>query len=131
MKTRKIVSVFVVAMLITMCLPSFAQSKYYKDYSTGYNGYAGAIYVDRKRAAPLKDIHYDSIHWTDFEKGVPVDKLTNEEVWLLWQALGEYDYRVGEVYNIFVGHRPKIIFITVEITGKDVCSYCATYILTN
>jgi len=82
----------------------FADSKEYVDYDLGYKGQASITYIceEESRDAFFENARTDMIELYE-ENGWKyrfTSKFTKEEDWLVWKALGEYDYRDNEVYRI-------------------------------
>lgn len=93
--------------LFALCVSSatlFADSKEYVDYDLGYKGQASITYIceEESRDAFFENARTDMIELYE-ENGWKyrfTSKFTKEEDWLVWKALGEYDYRDNEVYRI-------------------------------
>ena len=82
----------------------FADSKEYVDYDLGYKGQASITYIceEESRDAFFENARTDMVELYE-ENGWKyrfTSKFTKEEDWLVWKALGEYDYRDNEVYRI-------------------------------
>jgi hypothetical protein len=80
----------------------FAQDfnlKYYSsvldgDYRSNYSGVASATYVKSSDVQKIKN------NAASMDGARSIDKLTNNNSWLAWKALGEWDYKPGETYVI-------------------------------
>ena len=96
-----------VSVLFALCVSSatlFADSKEYVDYDLGYKGQASITYIceEESRDAFFENARTDMVELYE-ENGWKyrfTSKFTKEEDWLVWKALGEYDYRDNEVYRI-------------------------------
>ncbi|MBR5966623.1 MAG: hypothetical protein IK015_10960 [Treponema sp.] len=104
------------------------QMKFYSDYNNGYQGWAGAVYDSSKSSdyEPLCD--FTRWHAEEFAKKYNTDcykinKLTNEHSFLMWSALNEYNYKIGEVYGVIIctyyGGRYLYAHLCVNIVSSD------------
>ena len=98
--------------LLFILLPLFADNGYYYG-----NGFSNAYY--KGTTATVRA--YDLCMQTKQKASVPttmVEKLSKEEENFLWGALNKYNYKPGEVYEIWIVpiyNEPKLICLYVEI----------------
>lgn len=100
----KKISLCVLFAIAVSSVTLFADSKEYVDYDLGYKGQASITYIceEESRDAFFENARTDMIELYE-ENGWKyrfTSKFTKEEDWLVWKALGEYDYRDNEVYRI-------------------------------
>jgi hypothetical protein len=115
MKNKLFVAIFFI--LITGFLN--AQNldlKGYYDATNGYMGMAVAIYLDNSELENIES-KFSSI-------GRDINKLTRENYWLCWEALGEWDIEDGETYLILCADNRFsenliIIIAKIENGGKS------------
>ena len=103
----------------------------YEDRKNGYSGWAVAGYLGTaKETDAYKEMQElaSSFYW---ETHFPCSKLTNEESFLMWSALAEYNFKKGEIYNISICDYPtkrtKDLELFVTITGKDTLEWYGYY----
>jgi hypothetical protein len=63
------------------------------DYDNDYSGVAYARYIENSRVQEIKDSISRDL------KVSPINKLTKNNSWLAWKALGEWEYEPGETYG--------------------------------
>jgi hypothetical protein len=90
------------------------------DYENDYRGYAVAIYIEKD----VNDEELDFIKDTLSSVGRDISKLSNNNLWLCWKALGEWDIEDGEVYLIFCADSPYpdngiLIIAIIEDNGES------------
>lgn len=91
----------VVFLLEFVCALSARGPKFYQDYQNGYAGTALADFLGYGKDAYSKfDSYMDYSRREGLLRLYPLEKLTNEESFLIWSALGEFDVRDGEVYGV-------------------------------
>jgi hypothetical protein len=98
----KKICVIVLAFSVVQTNHLFAQNvklKYYSsvldgDYRSNYSGVACAVYIKNSDIQNLKN------NIASTAEARSIDKLTNNNSWLAWKALGEWDYKPGETYFI-------------------------------
>lgn len=103
----------------------FLQLCFSKKYTDGLNNYIGeavAECIGTTRTDTLNDLFLDSKNELKAD-GVSVSeikKLSLEENFLLWSALKEYDYSIGEIYTVvmFPKNSNKTFLIFVRIKGR-------------
>lgn len=103
----------------------------YEDRKNGYSGWAVARYLGTtKETDAYKEMQElaSSLYWM-----MPslCSKLTNEESFLMWSALAEYNLKKGEIYYISIcdypTNRTKDLLLFVTITGKDTLEWYGYY----
>lgn len=99
--------VAVVALVVVVATGQLAGQEF-KSYSNFANGYGGVVtvkYCGTTAERSLREWHQHNMSEWKASGDVQIlegpKKLTNEENWVIWQALGEYNYRAGEVYYVF------------------------------
>lgn len=101
------------AVLLFTMLSMVGEVKHYSDKAKGYSGWAGIRYLGTTRTVDLDyydtgDFVYDILYGETkegYEKDgffitEPATKISKEESFLAWSALGEYDIEDGEVYEV-------------------------------
>ena len=99
----------------------------YTKYEDRKNGYSGWAYVSYEGTTKETDAYTEMQELIEFYRWeVPFrrSKLTNEESFLMWSALAEYDYKKREVYYVEIRDKPdysgvKNLSLFITITGKD------------
>lgn len=94
-------------LLVLVCGSMWAQQGNFqtKIYENPYAGYAGGATVVYYKTDPSLSLNKVVKRWLQEKKQYkfyPV-KMTKEEEWLFWQALNEYSYKDGELYQVTVG----------------------------
>ena len=94
-------------LLVLVCGSMWAQQgnfqiKWYTDSYAGYTGGAAAVYYKTDPSLSLNKVVKEGLQEKKQYKFYPV-KMTKEEEWLFWQALNEYSYKDGELYQVTVG----------------------------
>lgn len=115
---KKILFIILAVMVIPF---AFGTPKYYYDYNSGYFGMSSALYWGKDNEVNLEVLLPD-LKQLNINSIVPqiflgeVEKLTKEEGFLLWKALEEYDYKIGEYYlvSIYRGNIFTCIFVKIE-----------------
>lgn len=142
MKKKLIMSA--VVLMLSMVTAMAKDAKYYSDSANGYGGIARAEYLGTAETYDLSyydsgDFIYDIVEGDikkSFEKqGFVItrqlSKLSKEEVFLIWEAVCEYDVRDGEVYGIFLqcDNSGEYLSLDVEIcdTGRSFRYYGGYY----
>ena len=105
MKKKLIMSA--VALMLSMVTAMAKDAKYYSDSANGYGGIARAEYLGTAKTYDLSyydsgDFIYDIVEGDikkSFEKQGfvitrPLSKLSKEEVFLIWEAVCEYDIAI-------------------------------------
>lgn len=99
----------------------FAQElklKYYSDFSSGYSGVAIATYIEKSEVQEFKNKIASDPNTRS------IDKLTKNNSWLAWKALGEWDYKPGETYLIMCAENQwsknaVVLLVTISNDGKS------------
>jgi hypothetical protein len=119
--------------IVLFCLVTFLQEKslfaqdltpkYYSsvldgDYNSGYSGVAAAIYIE---SSEVQEIRKNA---SSMPGARSIDKLTKNNSWLVWKALGEWDYLPGEIYMIVCAdsawaNSAVILIATISSNGKS------------
>ena len=98
------------------------EMKSYSNFANGYGGVAMVEYCGTTAERSLREWHQHSMSsWKangDAQILEGPKKLTNEENWLIWQALGEYNYRDGEVYEV-IGSTDLFTLLIVTVSIAD------------
>lgn len=93
--------------------------KYYSD-GTGYSGWDVAYYERERNDLNWRDEAQEMreiLESSKFRYIAPCDKLSNEESFLLWSALYEYDRRDYEVYQVLIAQGNELLALVVQITN--------------
>ena len=109
---------------------SFAEAKHYEDFWSGFKGDAVAAYEGKSGFEIQWDRGLEILQQTLISEEFifsMLHKLSKEESWLLWQALGEYEYKDGEVYSVYISSQTRELYLLVRITNnKESCNFhCA------
>ena len=119
-------------LLVLVCGSMWAWGKIYSDNSNGYSGYASAVFNGSRWGGSSMEKVRDKL-FDDYKKLGPgmqeyfrIENITNEESWLAWSALNEYNYNDGEIYFVTVVAYPKgkksrniILFVEICNNGRS------------
>lgn len=128
--------VAVVALVVVVATGQLAgqEIKFYSNFANGYSGGAIVKYCGTTAERSLREWH--QLRMSSFKDAQILEegpkKLTNEENWLIWQALGEYNYRDGEVYAIAGstdGGTLLIVTVSIADNGNSI-NWHAGYVRT-
>lgn len=134
MKTR-----IVLYLVFMLCILSAVagREKYgsftkYEDKKNGYSGWACADYLGTTKETDAYKEMQELISGTPRQVHNPCSKLTNEESFLMWSALADYNYKKGEVYYVEIRDKPdargvKNLILFITITGKDTLEWYGYY----
>jgi len=125
MTKRTIFFILIISFSISIANAQTLDLKFYSsiqdnDYENYFSGYAGAMFlgdsstIDDEKIAEFKSYFPDNIQI--------VQKLNKNNKWLYKQAIGEWDYEIGEFYIVLCTDSPfstNGIFLLVEIIGYD------------
>ena len=79
-------------------------------------------YIDQER----------KVYEAYFGYRLPLGKLSKNHSSLLWGALNEWDYRVGEYYTVTIDEREEGMSLLVKITAKgNVSFWCLGHVYKN
>ena len=128
---KKIVACFLLLVLILFSVNAYGQ---YGGISVSYywgDGWAGAKYCGTTKNLSIEEVHND--RWMDTYYGKDCSnpqsfsgKLSKRQNRLLWDALNQYDYAVGEIYSVTFTeeNNPKHHFaLTVQIEADGSCTW--------
>lgn len=124
MKKKSLIGVFVFLLII----PIYASElKRYTDWNNGYTGYAGADYIGTTKTINPKTFSMEAEQRIR-NLGVYItrycQKLSNQERYLLWSALGMYNYTDNEIYSVTIQQGKEILQLVVVITnGGSSCNW--------
>ena len=117
-----------------MCLITFLNAnnpKWYSDPVNQYSGFAGATYADSDDSLNLQSVHKIAVKLT--LENSPTNyvgeykKLSQEDTFLIWSSLKEWDYKNGDIYNVVVAYQSGImILVTVRIKKNNSFDYFAS-----
>lgn len=116
--------VALVALVVVVATSQLVGLEFYSNLANGYSGLAGAEYYGTTAERSLKEWHQHSLSVWKHQGDLFLilegpKKLTNEVNWLIWQALGEYNYRDGEVYKVLLAiDRIEALVVTVSIADN-------------
>lgn len=120
---RKFLIIF---LLFILSSPIFsANVKRYSDWEKGFSGYAGAEYVGTTKTIDPKTYSLQC-GYRILNSGMTIlrycDKLSKQEIFLLWAALDQYDFSNGEIYTVYILQNNEILQLIVVIKedGKSV-----------
>ena len=102
-----------------------AEVKYYSDSKNGYSGYAAADYVGTtKKIDPSTYLNawLNNLYRNGYIKTGDCNKMSNQENFLLWKALNEYDYRSNEIYAVRILQGNFILVFIVAIKKRGSCT---------
>lgn len=126
MKKKLLVLIIV---LNSITLLSANSPKWYSDPVNQYEGLAAATYASSDDTLNLNNVHeiarkVSGIDMTCYQG--PYKKISKEDSFLILSALGEWDYSIGEIYNVIVYYKSGItLFVTVRIK-KEKFDYVAS-----
>lgn len=114
-----------------------ASYKFYSNYYLGYSGYAYCSWRGTTATDTVQSI-FDSVYDACTRVGWYIDrkchKMSKEEIWLMWQALGEYDLKTGEIYSFSIRTNQTMaegtylhLVIVVKDNGQSVDIYEGNY----
>lgn len=116
----------------TLASITAAEMKYYSDSQNGYSGYAVADYVGTTKTvnpSVYLNLWENDLYQRGYIKSGYCNKLSNQESFLLWKALGEYDYRGNEVYAVRIIQGNSMLIFTVAIKKRGSCTtYGGSYL---
>lgn len=142
MKTKCVVAA--VAVAFAMLSATAKGSKHYSNSAGGYSGWAGAEYRGTTETYDLSyydtgDLIYDVVEG-DVKKSFeeqgyvitkPLSKMSKEEEFLIWKALGEYDIEDGKVYGGIVQRKNSDESLGLDVencdNGRSVRDYGGIY----
>lgn len=120
---RKKKGIIILLLLCSVQLLSFGQGippKHYADYKNGYSGYVGSIFIaDNASLDGFREYAQQQLQASISKRGGSwMDKLSKNSVFLCYKALGEWDYKPGEIYRITI-FLPNVdhcedIFVRIE-----------------
>lgn len=120
---KKKFAFFILLSTLVLYGASSQQLKSYSDYRNGFAGlasakYQGMIYSINIDAhiSQLKTLAYSGQNGTS--NPFHVSKLTEEQRFLMWSALNEYNYSEDEVYDIYIQTGSVILLLVVQF-GKN------------
>ena len=122
---KQIILIVVVLMLIPF---AFSQNpNFYSNSLHGYFGYSSAFYFGKDDEADIdimlqiaKTAVTNTVKGMNYKFLSDIKKMTKEESFLLWQALREFDYEIGEYYLLAVFPKSQYsAFILVKVTSSD------------
>jgi hypothetical protein len=94
MKKKYIIILFIL-LFISLSGNIYAQNsnlKYYSSFSEGFRGYAVAMHITEDQIEIIDEI---------LTKGRAVERLTRNNLWLVRQALNEWDIEEGDLFIVF------------------------------
>lgn len=120
-------------MAITAVLLSMASAtaEWYYDSNTGYSGDVLVTYAgSSKKGLSLetaRDNALNNLRKSILRVGNKIDKLTKEQSWLAWKAIGrEYDYSKGDIFYLTIT-TSSCIAIIAEIADNGKSFYWYAY----
>ncbi len=126
MKKKLIVCILV---LCSITLLNANSPKWYSDPVNQYGGLAGATYASSDDSLNLNDVHEIARKISGIDMKCyqgPYKKLSKEDSFLILSALDEWNYSIGDIYNVIVYYNSGItLFVTVRIK-KDKFDFVAS-----
>ena len=125
--------------LISLSLFANQPPHFYNDYKNGYSGSAFATFKGTVTGSSEQEIlsfSEEAINTIATKTGLSFlgqnYKLSKEEIFLLWSALDEYNYKKDELYFVQIAHDPKYgpflsLAVVINDDEKTVRIYVANY----
>lgn len=125
MKNKRIIVLLVC--IFSCFIPLFsADSKFYSDFENGWCGYSRADYIGTTRNVNPSQFAAEAERRVKsfFRITRYCEKLSRQENFLLWSALGEYDYKDNEVYSVVIEQDKETLNLIVVINDNgNNCSW--------
>lgn len=100
-------------------------TKHYSDWATGYSGDVAIEFKGTTRSVDPKKIVGEAESNQKKSRLFPItrycEKLSKEESFLIWKALGEYDIKDDEVYSVIVAPDDSDSILNVVVVTADNC----------
>ncbi len=118
--------VILVFLIFLNCYVYAQTPKWYQDSKNQYQGYANATYYGNDDSYDLYTVHKGVLEVASktLIYSSAYQKLSREDTFLLWSALNEWDYKIGDIYNVLIMYPNGLyILLTVKITKKDSATF--------
>lgn len=119
--------------VVFVCIATFANAQYLFDLPDGDIGFCYATYKGTTRTVDINKVcesERQEAQNADLIYQGSCTKLTRQESYLLWRALGKYNYRDNEVYTVYINtsflfsRSPRMLILVVVITnGGHECNW--------
>lgn len=114
---------------LCVCLLVFAgaaygqEDKYYYNYEKGWTGKIKITYIGIADNNKWNILQSDSEKFSSISgfRSSPVEKLSEKDWWLVWEALREYRISNNEVYllMIYEGYSALFVYVRIQNNGQS------------